>query len=165
MNKARRIPGQRTPPGWKRLWPVSSLAGTVPLGIVHRLDKADTAQGTKNLQSIADLGASYPVLLYERFLDRPYATHCDSVSELSGEVVEVALKNVLADAEISFHEAKRAERIPGFDQMLYFIVPDEFTPVAVIESKLTEDDGMARDKVARVQCLHTLRDEMARITT
>lgn len=134
-------------------------ASNVPPGIVHRLDKADTAQGLKSLQSIADLGAPYPVLLYERFLGRPYATHRDSVSELVGEVVEVAVKNVLAEAKVSFRETKRAERIPGFDQAPDFIVPDEFTPVALIEAKLTEDDGTARDKVARVQRLRTLRDE------
>ena len=99
------------------------------------------------------------MLLYERYLGRPYATQRDSVGELIGEVVEVAVKNVLADAKISFRESKRAERIPGIDQTPDFIVPDEFTPVAVIEAKLTEDDGTARDKVARVQRLRTLRDE------
>ncbi len=133
-------------------------AGTVAPGIVHRLDKADTAKGQPSLQSIADLGAPYPVLLYERFLGRPYATHRDSVSELVGEAVEVAVKKVLSDAKISFRETKRAERIPGFDQAPDFIIPDEFTPVALIEAKLTEDDGTARDKVSRVQRLRTLRD-------
>jgi hypothetical protein len=141
---------------------VAQGAGVVPPGIVHRLDKADTAQGLKSLQSVADLGAPYPVLLYERFLGRPYATHRDSVSELVGEVVEVAIKNVLTEAKVSFRETKRAERIPGFDQAPDFIIPDEFTPVALIEAKLTEDDGTARDKVARVQRLRTLRDEQGK---
>jgi hypothetical protein len=136
--------------------------GIEPPGIVHRLDKADTAEGLKSVQSIADLGAPYPVLLYERFLGRPYATHRDAVSELVGEVVEVAVKNVLTEAKVSFREAKRAERISGFDQAPDFIIPDEFTPVALIEAKLTEDDGTARDKVARVQRLRTLRDEQGR---
>ena len=134
-------------------------AGTVAPGIVHRLAKADTAHGQTDLQSIADLGVPYPMLLYERFLGRPFATHRDSVSELVGEVVEVAVKNVLSDAKISVRETTRAERISGFDQAPDFIVPDEFSPVAVIEAKLTEDDGTARDKVARVQRLRTLRDE------
>lgn len=136
--------------------------GIVPPGIVHRLDKADTAQGTSSVQSIADLGAPYPVLLYERFLGRPYATHRDSVSELVGEVVEVAVKNVLSEAKVDFRETKRAERIPGFDQAPDFMIPDHFTPVALIEAKLTEDDGTARDKVARVQRLRTLRDEQGK---
>lgn len=138
---------------------VQQGAGTVSSGIVHRLDKADTAQGLKSVQSVADLGTPYPILLYERFLGRPYATHRDSVSELVGEVVEAAIKNVLTDAKVSFRETKRAEKIPGFDQTPDFIVPDEFTPVALIEAKLTEDDGTARDKVTRVQRLRTLRDE------
>jgi hypothetical protein len=134
-------------------------AGDVAPGLVHRLDKADTREGIQSLQPVADLGVPYAVLLYERFLGRPFATHRDSVSELVGEVVEVAIKNVLTAARISFRETKRAERIHGFDQAPDFIIPDEFHPAAVIEAKLTEDDGTARDKVARVQRLRTLRDE------
>ena len=47
-------------------------------------------------------------------MGRPFATHRDSVSELVGEVVEVAVKNVLTEAKVSFRETKRAERIAGF---------------------------------------------------
>jgi hypothetical protein len=127
--------------------------------VLHRLDKADTKEGIKSLQPVADLGVPYPMLLYERFLGRPFASHRDSVSELVGEVVEAAIKDVLTQAKVSFRESKRAERITGFDLAPDFIVPDEFNPVAAIEAKLTEDDGTARDKVARVQRLRTLRDE------
>lgn len=137
------------------------LAGSTSsvASVLHRLDKADTREGLKSLQPVADLGVPYPVLLYERFLGRPFASHRDSVSELVGEVVEGAIKDVLNAARVSFRETKRAERINGFDQAPDFIIPDEFNPVALIEAKLTEDDGTARDKVARVQRLRTLRDE------
>jgi hypothetical protein len=74
-------------------------------------------------------------------------SNSDHSSELVGEVVEVAVKNVLSEAKVSFRETKRAERIPGFDQAPDFIIPDEFTPVALIEAKLTEDDGTARDSL------------------
>lgn len=127
--------------------------------ILHRLDKADTREGVKSIQPVADLGVPYPVLLYERFLGRPFASHRDAVSELVGEVVESAVKDVLTAAKVSFRESKRAERIEGFDQAPDFIIPDEFNPVALIEAKLTEDDGTARDKVSRVQRLRTLRDQ------
>ena len=127
--------------------------------VLHRLDKVDTKDGLKSLQPVADLGVPYPVLLYERFLGRPFASHRDSVSELVGELVESAIKDVLTTAKVSFRETKRAERIQGFDQAPDFIIPDEFSPAALIEAKLTEDDGTARDKVARVQRLRTLRDE------
>ena len=43
--------------------------------LIHRLDKADTKEGMKSLQPVADLGVPYPVLLYERFLGRPFASH------------------------------------------------------------------------------------------
>lgn len=140
------------------------VAGTKPSvpTLIHRLDKADTKEGLKSVEAVADLGVPYPVLLYERFLGRPFASHKDSVSELVGEVVEAAVKDVLTAAKVSFRETKRAERITGFDQAPDFIIPDEFNPVALIEAKLTEDDGTARDKVTRVQRLRTLRDESGR---
>ena len=53
-------------------------------------------------------------------------------------------------------KTKRAERIPGFDQTPDFIIPSEFNPQILIEAKITEDDGTARDKVTRVQHLGTL---------
>lgn len=133
--------------------------GIVVPGLLHRLDKADTKDGVASIQPVADLGVPYPVLLYERFLGRPFATHRDSVSELVGEVVEVAIKNVLTVAKVSYRETKRIDRIAGFDQAPDFIVPDEYNPAVIIEAKLSEDDGTARDKVARVQRLRTLRDE------
>lgn len=130
--------------------------------ILHRLDKVDTADGVGSIRPIADLGVSYPVLLYERFLGRPFAGHRDSVSELVGDVVESAIEDVLSKAGVSYRKTKRAERIAGFDQAPDFIVPDEFNPAVIIEAKLTEDDGTARDKVTRVQQLRNLREESGR---
>lgn len=96
------------------------------------------------------------MLLYERFLGRPFAGHRDSVSELVGDVLEAAIEGVLASGSISFRKTKRAERVYGFDQAPDFIIPDEFNPQVVIEAKITEDDGTARDKVTRVQHLASL---------
>lgn len=127
--------------------------------VLHRLDKVDTAQGLRSIRPIADMGVPYAALLYERFLGRPFAGHRDSVSELVGDVVESAIEDVLVKSGVSYRKTKRAERITGFDQAPDFIVPDEFNPAVVIEAKLTEDDGTARDKVTRVQRLRTNRDE------
>ena len=76
-----------------------------------------------------------------------------------GAVLENAIKGVLVEANITFRETGRVESVNGFDQAPDFIVPDEYAPVAVIEAKVSEDDGTARDKVTRVQRLRTLRDE------
>lgn len=123
---------------------------------IHRLDKADTCEGAKTIRSLADLGVPYAMLLYERFLGRPFAGHRDSVSELVGDILESAIENTLTGAHISFRKTKRAEKISGFDQAPDFIVPDEFNPQVIIEAKITEDDGTARDKVTRIQHLGSL---------
>lgn len=135
---------------------LESGAPEVPPNSLHRLDKADTTSGLTSLQSLADLGVPYSILLYERFLGRPFAGHRDSISEIVGNIVENAIEDVLSRAGISFRKTKRAERLPGFDQTPDFIIPNEFNPQIVIEAKLTEDDGTARDKVTRVQHLNSL---------
>jgi hypothetical protein len=123
---------------------------------LHRLDKADTRSGKESIRHLANMGAPYPMLLYERFLGRPFAGHRDSVSELVGDSLESAIEDVLSEARISYRKTKRAERITGFDQTPDFIIPDEFNPQILIEAKITEDDGTARDKVTRIQHLGSL---------
>ena len=126
---------------------------------IHRLDKADTKTGLVSVCSSAELGIPYSILLYERLLGRPFAGHRDSISELVGNIVENAIEDVLTRAGISFRKTRRAERLPGFDQAPDFVTPNEFNPQVVIEAKLTEDDGTARDKVTRVQHLGALSIE------
>jgi hypothetical protein len=123
---------------------------------IHRLQKADTVGGLTALRNMAAIGAPYAMLLYERFLGRPFAGHRDSVSELVGDGLENAIEEQLAKAGISFRKTRRAERFADFDQAPDFMVPSEFNPKVVIEAKLTEDDGTARDKVTRIQHLNSL---------
>lgn len=123
---------------------------------LHRLNKADTKRGLDSIKSIAGMGAPYAMLLYERFLGRPFAGHRDSVSELVGDSLESAIEDVLTNAGISYRKTKRAERIEGFDQSPDFIIPSEFNPQVIIEAKITEDDGTVRDKVTRIQHLGEL---------
>jgi hypothetical protein len=128
-------------------------AGELPEGKIHRLDKADTRLGLDSIRHLASEGVPYAMLLYERFLGRPFAGHRDAVSELVGDVMESAVEEHLRKAGISYRKTKRAEHIESFDQSPDFIVPDEWNPQVVIEAKITEDDGTARDKVTRIQHL------------
>jgi phosphoribosylamine-glycine ligase len=84
------------------------------------------------------------------------------VSELVGDVMESAIEERLARARITFRKTKRAERVPGFEQAPDFFVPTEVAPAAIIEAKITGDDGTARDKVSRVLNLATMRDHRER---
>lgn len=138
---------------------LSEGAPEEPEEVIHRLNKADTKRGLASLQPLADMGVPYSMLLYERFLGRPFAGHRDSVSELVGDVVETAIEGILHKNGVSFRKTKRAERIEGFDQAPDFIIPNEFNPRIIIEAKVTEDDGTARDKVTRVQHLGALSME------
>jgi len=124
--------------------------------VVHRLDKVDTRSGLSSLRHSASEGVPYAMLLYERFLGRPFASHRDSVSALVGMVMENAVQEELRRAGISFRQTGHAERLEGFDQAPDFVVPDEYNPRIVIEAKITEDDGTARDKVTRIQHLASL---------
>lgn len=128
----------------------------VPDGYIHRLDKADTGSGLPGIRNLAQMGVPYAMLLYERFLGRPFAGHRDAVSELVGDGLETAIERVLAEAGVSFRKTGRAEKLAGFDQAPDFVVPSEFCPAVVIEAKITEDDGTARDKVTRIQHLAEL---------
>lgn len=123
---------------------------------IHRLDKVDTKTGSDAIRTMAGMGVPYAMLLYERFLGRSFAGHRDSVSELVGDSMESAVEDVLSKAGVSYRKTKRAERIAGFDQSPDFIIPSEFNPQVIIEAKITEDDGTARDKVTRVQHLGEL---------
>lgn len=130
-----------------------------PEGLVHRLDKFDTVDGFASVRHAAQEHVPYAVLLYERFLGRPYASHRDAVSELVGDVMESAIEAQLHASHIPFRKTGRAERVSGFDQAPDFFIPDEVVPRIIIEAKITGDDGTARDKVARILRLAHMRDE------
>ncbi len=42
---------------------------------IHRLDEADTKLGWEAIRTMAGIGVPYAMLLYERFLGRPFAGH------------------------------------------------------------------------------------------
>jgi hypothetical protein len=128
---------------------------------LHRLDKVDTAEGLASVRRAADFHVPYAMLLYERFLGRPFASHRDAVSELVGDVMESAVEAELNAYGVSFRKTKRAERVPGFDQAPDFITPDEYAPAVVIEAKITNDDGTARDKFTRI--IHLVEQSRQRV--
>ena len=76
-----------------------------------------------------------------------------------GDIIEAEIKRQLHEHGVPFHKTGRAERIPGFDQAPDFLIPSAEDPKVVIEAKLSEDDGTARDKVTRVQHLRELADK------
>jgi hypothetical protein len=135
---------------------------TLPADRVHRLDKLDTAGGHATIAKVLSAGrVPYSELLYERLLGRPYASHRDSVSGIVGRLIENAIEELLDLHGIDGRATRARESVPGFVQAPDFLIPSENAKV-IIEAKLTEDDGTARDKVARVQTLRQYEDERPR---
>jgi hypothetical protein len=129
---------------------------------VHRLDKIDTSAGVASVQHAATQHVPYAVLLYERYMGRPFASHRDSVSELVGDVMESAVEARLVRARISHRRTGRAESIPGYSPAPDFFIPDELHTATIIEAKIAGDDGTVRDKVSRVKGLAKIRDDRRR---
>lgn len=126
------------------------VPGSTPTTLLHRLGKIDTQHGLDSLKAASQLGIPYAMLLYERFLGRPFAGHRDSVSELVGDALESAIERQLIRWGVSHYKTKRAQKVPGFKQAPDFIIPSWNNPEIIIEAKISEDDGTARDKVTRI---------------
>ena len=122
----------------------------------------DTNHGITSLAHVSAQHVPYSMLLYERYIGRPFASHRDSVSELVGDVMESAIEERLSQSKIPFDRTRRAERVPGFEQAPDFFVPTKTAPAVIIEAKITGDDGTARDKVARILRLANMRDRKIR---
>jgi hypothetical protein len=130
----------------------------VPPDRIHRLDKCDSHGGQATVAKMLSTGkVPYSELLYERLLGRPYASHRDSVSGIVGKLIENAVTELLERHEIDGRATRDRESVPEFEQAPDFLIPAEKAEV-IIEAKLTEDDGTARDKVARVQTLRQYED-------
>jgi hypothetical protein len=140
----------------------SAVAASVKnLGtVLANSTKVDTAEGLASLRTSAEIHVPYAMVLYERYLGRPFASHRDAVSELVGELMENPVEKVLADAGITYRKTNRAEKIPGFDQAPDFMIPDEHAPRVIIEAKIASDDGTARDKFTRLVHLAEIRDRL-----
>lgn len=144
---------------------VTTILGGAPGAageVVHRLDKVDTRTGLEGVRRLGETGVDYEMLLYERFMGRPFATHRDAVSEKVGDVLEGAVESKLRSEGIPYHKAGVGERFQDMDQAPDFLVPDAIDPRIVIEAKVAEDDGTARDKVTRVQHLAEIRGQRLR---
>ena len=140
---------------------LASLLTTPPAkapNTVHRLDKIDTERGSESIAEAFKEGVSYSELLYERVLGRPFASHKDSVSGQVGDFIEDALEELLKKHKVDYARTKPREVIKGFEQAPDFRIPAD-NPKVIIEAKVGEDDGTARDKVARVRTLRQNEDK------
>ncbi len=124
-----------------------------------KLHKRDTLGGWESVRAHT-AGVPYSALLFQRYVGGVWRQVQDAYSEVKGDaVLEFPLRDLLDAHSVPYHRTARgaagaaetAQRFgvkPGPD----FVIPDE-SPTLVVESKVAEDGGTARDKAARIRTL------------
>lgn len=130
-----------------------------------KLDKSDTAGGWQSVRDHTG-GVSYSALLFQRYVGGVWRQVQDAYSEVKGDgVLEVPLQALLDTHGVPYYRTKQGAAGAAETRARYglkpgpdFIIPDD-SPTLVIESKVAEDGGTARDKAARILNLARAADE------
>ena len=121
-----------------------------------KLDHQDTIGGWASVHATAVNGVPYSALLYHRYVGGVWRQVQDAYSEVKGDnILEVPLERLLRAEGVPFYRAPSGQkgaaetaRRYGVDPGPDFVIPEE-QPAVVIESKVAEDGGTARDKADR----------------
>lgn len=125
-----------------------------------KIDRDDTRDGWTSVSDAAVHGVPYSALLYHRYVGGAWRQVQDAYSEIKGDnVLEVPLEELLTAEAIPYYRAPpgasgaaEAARRFGLSPGPDFVIPDD-EPAVIIESKVAEDGGTARDKASRIQAL------------
>ncbi len=141
---------------------------TAPDGLRTKLDKVDTADGWDSVHALAADGVPYGVFLHQRHMGGAFRQLLDAASEERGEMLEIAVRTLFEEHGVphvqtgSHEQGQIAARFnltmtPAPDFVVYE-PPDGLR--AILECKLANDGGTARDKAARFD---SLRQESIRL--
>lgn len=144
------------------------LFGDPPGLFKSKQDKPDTTAGWTSVRSYAATGVPYAVFLHQRHYGGPFRQVIDAASELRGDLLEDAVETLFTDHGIPFIRTgshNQAEITARFEITVRpapdFVVYDSAGNLrAMLECKLTNDGGTARDKALRFE---RLRDEAIRL--
>ena len=122
-----------------------------------KLDKQDTLHGWSTV-AVAAQGVPYSELLYQRYVGGVWRQVQDAYSEVKGDnLLEQPIADLLDAHDISYYRsgrgasgAARMEKKFGLSPGPDFLIPDQ-SPTVIVESKVAEDGGTARDKAARIR--------------
>lgn len=133
-------------------------------GLRVKLDKPDTADGWESVRRYAADGVPYSMLLHQRAYGGAFRQLLDATSSKRGDYLEDAVAALFADAQVphirtgSRNQAEIAKRFgltvkPAPD----FVIFDQGTDTlrAMLECKIANDGGTARDKAARFRSIRT----------
>lgn len=113
----------------------------------------DTVQGWDSIRRAVSRGVPYDVLLYQRYVGGFERQVRDMYSEKKGDLLERPLQKLFSDNGVPYYRSARTEKIPGFPIAPDFLVPSKEVPELVVEAKMADNGGTARDKAARIHSL------------
>jgi hypothetical protein len=119
----------------------------------------DTEEGWASVRAAVERGVPYHVLLYQRYVGGFYRQVRDMYSEKKGNILEDLICGVLDGAGVGYYRTEGADQVPDIRPAPDFLIPDETKPTAIIEGKIADNGGTARDKAARI---HSLSQEARR---
>lgn len=144
------------------------LFGEPPGRFKSKQDKADTVMGWTSVRAYATGGVPYALFLHQRHYGGPFRQVIDAASEVRGNLIEDAVEALFNEYGIPFIRTgshNQAEITARFEVTVRpapdFVVYDRSDNLrAMLECKLTNDGGTARDKALRFQ---RLREESMRL--
>lgn len=113
----------------------------------------DPSEGWRSVARIASTGVPFESLLYQRYVGGTVRQALDAGSELKADILEEPVSSILEAGGITYYRTKARERIEGWEQAPDFLVPNRDSPTVIIEAKVAEDGGTARDKASRIERL------------
>lgn len=139
-----------------------------PDGFKSKQDKPDTARGWPVVRDYASDGVPYAVFLHQRHYGGAFRQVLDAASELRGDLLEDAVDALFAANGVPFIRTgshNQAEIAAKFEVTVLpapdFVIHDGSGALrGMLECKLTNDGGTARDKALRFE---RLRDESVRL--
>ena len=145
-----------------------ALWGQAPEGQRTKLDKFDTERGWQTVRRLAASGVPYEAFLHQRHVGGAFRQLLDATSEHRGELLELPVETLLAEAGVPFLRTGSANQGEIADRFNLTVRPAPDFVVfeapaslrALIECKQANDGGTARDKAARYR---SLRQEATRL--
>ncbi len=119
-------------------------------------EKVDTIRGWESVAEVATRGVSYGELLYQRYVGGTFGQAINASTAVKADLLEDPVENLLVQNRIPYYRVGARERIEGWEQAPDFLIPNTHDPSIVIEAKVAEDGGTARDKAARIERLARL---------
>lgn len=116
-------------------------------------EKTDTRKHWESVADTAKRGVTYSALLYQRYVGGVFGQAINASTSIKGDLLEGPVERLLTEKGIPHYRVGTREKVAGWDQAPDFLVPNRDEPTVIIEAKVAENGGTARDKASRIERL------------